>query len=78
MPPMIAPMSVLTIQQREQVDSSFHAAVRGRRLRVLREQIARGEYVVDVDALSEAILRRGRFAAELSASLRTPTRRRAA
>jgi anti-sigma28 factor (negative regulator of flagellin synthesis) len=71
-------MSVLQVTDQTDIDRSFHAAVRGRRLRALRERIARGEYAVDDTALSEAIVRRARFSATLQAELRGELRRAAA
>jgi anti-sigma28 factor (negative regulator of flagellin synthesis) len=71
-------MSVLQVTDQREIDRSFHAAVRGHRLRALREQIARGEYAVDELALSEAIVRRARLSARLQAELREETRRAAA
>jgi anti-sigma28 factor (negative regulator of flagellin synthesis) len=73
-----AHMSVLLVTDHSRTDNGFHAAVRGRRLRSLREQIASGEYTVDELALSEAILRRVRFSASLLAELKGKARRAAA
>jgi anti-sigma28 factor (negative regulator of flagellin synthesis) len=73
-----APMSVLLVTDHIHTDNGFHAAVQGRRLRALREQIASGEYTVDELALSEAILRRAWFSASLSAELKGEARRAAA
>jgi hypothetical protein len=73
-----AHMSVLEVINQSPTDHGFHAAVHGRRVRSLRDRIARGEYAVDELALSEAIVRRARFSASLSAELKGRVRRAAA